>query len=151
VLSTVDLSIEQTEVLIAKQQRIKAGLLQDLLRRGVDERGRLRSEAGHEFKNSAVGRIPAEWDPSTLEHIGEWLSGGTPSKSNPAYWGDEVPWVCPKDMKTFDLATTTHRLTRAGVRYGSREVAGKFGFHRCSRHDTCAHFSRRHFEHSDGV
>jgi type I restriction enzyme S subunit len=122
VLSTVDRAIEDADALIAKQRRVKAGLMQDLLRCGIDEQGRLRSEARHKFKNSPVGRIPVEWDPSTLEHVGDWLSGGTPSKSNPAYWGDEVPWICPKDMKTFDLTTTTHRLTRAGAHHGSREV-----------------------------
>jgi type I restriction enzyme S subunit len=122
VLSTVDLAIGHTEEVIAKQQRIKIGLMRDLLGRGLDEKGRLRSEATHGFKNTPAGRIPAEWDPSTLEEVGEWMSGGTPSKSNPAYWGDEVPWVCPKDMKMFDLTSTTHRLTRAGVRHGSREV-----------------------------
>ena len=61
VLSTVDRSIAQTEALIAKQQRIKTGLMQDLLTRGIDEHGQLRSEATHSFKDSRVGRIPAEW------------------------------------------------------------------------------------------
>jgi type I restriction enzyme S subunit len=51
VLSTVDLAIEQTETLIAKQQRIKTGLMQDLLTRGIDEHGNLRSEQTHEFKD----------------------------------------------------------------------------------------------------
>ena len=39
VLSTVDRVVEQTEGLIAKQQRIKTGLMQDLLTRGIDEHG----------------------------------------------------------------------------------------------------------------
>src|SRR5699024_10612205 len=39
VLSTVDRAIAQTEALIAKQQRIKTGLMQDLLTRGIDEHG----------------------------------------------------------------------------------------------------------------
>lgn len=39
VLSTVDRAIEQTEALIAKQQRIKTGLMQNLLTRGIDEHG----------------------------------------------------------------------------------------------------------------
>lgn len=47
VLSTVDSVIAQTEGLIAKQQRIKTGLMQDLLTRGIDEHGQLRSEATH--------------------------------------------------------------------------------------------------------
>ena len=62
ILSTVDRAIEQTEALIAKQQRIKTGLMQDLLTRGIDEHGNLRSEKTHKFKNSPLGRIPVEWD-----------------------------------------------------------------------------------------
>ena len=62
ILSTVDRAIEQTEALIAKQQRIKTGLMQDLLTRGIDEHGNLRSEQTHKFKDSPLGRIPVEWE-----------------------------------------------------------------------------------------
>jgi type I restriction enzyme S subunit len=55
ILSTVDRAIEQTEALIAKQQRIKMGLMQDLLTRGIDEHGNLRSEQTHTFKDSPLG------------------------------------------------------------------------------------------------
>ncbi len=62
ILSTVDRAIEQTEALIAKKQRIKTGLMQDLLIRGIDENGTVRSEATHKFKGSPLGQIPEEWD-----------------------------------------------------------------------------------------
>ena len=62
ILSTVDRAIEQTEALIAKQQRIKTGLMQDLLTRGIDEHGNLRTEQTHKFKDSPLGRIPVEWE-----------------------------------------------------------------------------------------
>ncbi|NPV63610.1 MAG: restriction endonuclease subunit S [Methanotrichaceae archaeon] len=62
ILSTADRAIEQTEALIAKQQRIKTGLMQDLLTRGIDDQGNLRSEETHEFKDSPLGRIPVGWD-----------------------------------------------------------------------------------------
>jgi type I restriction enzyme S subunit len=62
VLSTVDRAIEKTEALIAKQQRIKTGLMQDLLTLGVDEHGSLRSESTHTFKDSPLGRIPEDWE-----------------------------------------------------------------------------------------
>ena len=65
ILSTVDRAIEQTETLIAKQQRIKTGLMQDLLTRGIDEHGNLRSEQTHAFKESPLGRIPLEWEVKT--------------------------------------------------------------------------------------
>lgn len=66
ILSTVDRAIEQTETLIAKQQHIKTGLMQDLLTRGIDEHGNLRSESTHEFKDSPLGRIPIEWEVSNM-------------------------------------------------------------------------------------
>lgn len=69
VLSKVDKAIEQTESLIAKQQRIKTGLMQDLLTRGIDERGNLRSEETHKFKDSILGRIPVEWEVKELGNI----------------------------------------------------------------------------------
>src|SRR5271166_4145620 len=61
ILSTVDRAIEQTGALIAKQQRIKTGLMLDLLTRGIDEHGYVRCEKTHEFKDSPRGRIPREW------------------------------------------------------------------------------------------
>ena len=67
ILSTVDRAIEQTEALIAKQQRIKTGLMQDLLTRGIDEHGKLRSEQTHQFKDSPLGRIPVEWKSGYFE------------------------------------------------------------------------------------
>lgn len=69
ILSTLDRAIEQTEALIAKQQRIKTGLMQDLLTRGIDEQGNLRSEQTHKFKDSPLGRIPVEWDVKRLDAV----------------------------------------------------------------------------------
>lgn len=71
VLSTIDRAIEQTEALIAKQQRIKTGLMQDLLTRGIDECGNLRSEETHRFKASLLGRIPVEWE---VERLGKLVT-----------------------------------------------------------------------------
>ena len=66
VLSTLDRAIEETEALIAKQLHIKTGLMRDLLTRGVDKRGNLRSEKTHQFKDSSLGRIPVEWESASL-------------------------------------------------------------------------------------
>jgi type I restriction enzyme, S subunit len=76
VLSCIDRAIEQTEALIAKQQRIKTGLMQDLLTKGIDEHGNIRSEATHEFKDSPLGRIPKEWDAVPLKEALEYIDAG---------------------------------------------------------------------------
>ena len=75
VLSTIDRAIAQTEAIIAKQQRIKTGLMQDLLTKGIDENGNIRSEATHEFKDSAIGRIPIEWGVETIGKIASLQRG----------------------------------------------------------------------------
>ena len=120
VLSTVDRAIKQTEALIAKQQRIKTGLMQDLLTRGIDEHGNLRSEQTHEFKDSPLGRIPVEWDPMPLGSCGQWFSGGTPSMAIRRFWGGGVPWICPKDMKQFELHQSIDTITGDAVAAGAR-------------------------------
>lgn len=69
IIGQLDQAIEQTEAIIAKQQRIKTGLMQDLLTKGIDENGNIRTEATHEFKDSPLGRIPVEWDIRNLTSL----------------------------------------------------------------------------------
>jgi type I restriction enzyme S subunit len=62
ILETIDNAIEKTDRIIEKYKRIKQGLMQDLLTRGIDENGQIRSEETHRFKDSELGRIPEEWE-----------------------------------------------------------------------------------------
>jgi type I restriction enzyme S subunit len=69
ILNNLDRAIKQTEALIAKQQLIRTGLMQDLLTKGIDKHGNLRSETTHVFKDSPLGRIPVEWDVKELKSL----------------------------------------------------------------------------------
>ena len=69
ILSKTDKAITETEALIAKYNRIKTGLMQDLLTKGIDENGQIRSEETHEFKESALGRIPKEWKVRSINDL----------------------------------------------------------------------------------
>ena len=83
ILSTVDQVIDQAEALIVKQQCIKTGLMQDLLTRGIDNDGNLRSEETHEFKDSSLGRIPVDWQVACIEQKLDRIidyRGRTPAK-----------------------------------------------------------------------
>ncbi len=94
ILSAVDRVIEQTEALIAKQQRIKTGLVQNLLTRGLDQGGNLRSDRAHEFKDSPLGRIPVEWSAVKLHQITSRVgSGVTPIGGESAYSADGVLFI----------------------------------------------------------
>ena len=60
ILTSVDEVIEKTQAQINKLKDLKTGMMQELLTNGI----------GHtEFKDSPVGRIPAEWEVRTLLHI----------------------------------------------------------------------------------
>ncbi len=69
ILDTLDTQIQKTEALIPKLEKIKEGLLHDLLTRGIDQNGQLRptpEQAPELYKESVLGLIPREWDISTL-------------------------------------------------------------------------------------
>lgn len=66
ILETADKAIEKTDVIIEKYRRIKQGLMQDLLTKGIDENGQIRNEDTHKFKDSPLGRIPEEWEVAKL-------------------------------------------------------------------------------------
>ena len=92
ILSKVDEAITQTEQLIAKYTRIKTGLMQDLLIKGIDENGNIRSEETHEFKDSPLGRIPKEWKINALSELSVKIGDGTHSSVNFSD-NDEVPFL----------------------------------------------------------
>ena len=117
VLSKVDQAIAQTESLIAKQQRIKTGLMQDLLTRGIDEHGKLRTEETHQFKDSPLGRIPVEWNLFSVDSLGEVVTGSTPSTSVESYYDGDIMFVSPKDISnTSELITQTEKtLSPSGL------------------------------------
>jgi type I restriction enzyme S subunit len=51
-----------------------------------------------------------------LRNVGTWSGGGTPSKAIPEYWDNgDIPWVSPKDMKTFELHDSQDKITAKAV------------------------------------
>jgi type I restriction enzyme S subunit len=63
-----------------------------------------------------LGDIPEHWDVRRLKYIVDFCGGGTPSKSDEAFWGGDIPWVSPKDMKTDLIQDTEDHITEAAVR-----------------------------------
>lgn len=101
VLSKVDEAIEQTNALINKQQRIKSGLMQDLLTRGLDEDGNRRTEETHEFKLSPIGRIPNDWGYAEIRNALELVldfRGRTPKKLGMDWGGGDIPALSAKNV-----------------------------------------------------
>jgi type I restriction enzyme S subunit len=125
ILTTVDRAIAQTEALIAKQRRIKAGLLHDLLTHGIDDAGRLRDPATHRFKETAVGLVPVEWEVVRLSDVCEFASGGTPSRTVASYWNGSIPWVKTAEVDYCLITETEEYISDFGLQNSSAKVFPK--------------------------
>ncbi|TAH43394.1 MAG: restriction endonuclease subunit S [Betaproteobacteria bacterium] len=70
ILTSLDAAIEATEALIEKHQQIKAGLMHDLLTRGVADGGSLRRsalEAPDLYLPTKIGLVPVGWEVTGLQ------------------------------------------------------------------------------------
>jgi len=71
--------------------------MQDLLTKGIDENGQIRSKETHGFKDSSLGRTPEEWEVVELGEVGKIVSGSTPDTSKLEFWDGSIIWISPND------------------------------------------------------
>lgn len=64
--------------------------------------------------------VKAAWKTRPLSECGQWVSGGTPSKSVSSYWNGDIPWISSKSLKTFDLSDSEDRISEDAVRNGTK-------------------------------
>ena len=91
ILSSVDKAIQSTQALIDQTQKIKKGLLQQLLTKGI----------GHtKFKQTEIGEIPESWEVVNLEEIALVERGkfSIRPRNNPLYYGGDIPFVQTGDI-----------------------------------------------------
>ena len=60
-----------------------------------------------------------------LSDLGRWRGGGTPSKSMPEYWGGEIPWVSPKDMKGRKISSSQDAITQEALENSTTSLIPK--------------------------
>ncbi len=63
-----------------------------------------------------------QWSSTAVGELVALVSGGTPPRDDPRYWGGQIPWITCKDMKADRLGDSSERLTEAGLEVGSRLV-----------------------------
>jgi type I restriction enzyme S subunit len=116
ILSTVDEAIQKTNEIIAKTERLKKGLMQELLTKGI----------GHkEFKDTEIGRIPKDWKVVKIGDIAQTSSGGTPSRAKREYYGGNIPWVKSSELKDNIIYDTEEKITKEGLQNSSAKIFPK--------------------------
>jgi len=116
ILTSVDEVIEKTQAQIDKLKDLKTGMMQELLTNGI----------GHtEFKDSPVGRIPAEWEVKRLAEVFELSSGSTPSRKESHYFSTDIgatPWVKTLDMHDGKIIVTDEKITKEAIENSSCKI-----------------------------
>lgn len=75
------------------------------------------------FSRTPTGMIPEDWRVSNLGGELTTLLGGTPSRSNPAYWTDgTVPWINSGKVNEFRIIEPSEYLTEDAVRNSATKI-----------------------------
>ncbi len=99
-LSDVDALIDSIDRLITKKRDLKQATMQQLL--------------------TGKTRLPGFEGTWIMKRLGDIIEkiigGGTPSRSNHAYWGGNIPWATVKDLSSFNPDWTQESITSAGLK-----------------------------------
>ncbi|MCL1494239.1 MAG: restriction endonuclease subunit S [Pseudanabaena sp. Salubria-1] len=66
--------------------------------------------------------LPMGWVKTELGEIGEWSSGGTPSRKQPEYYGGSIPWVKTGDLNNSYIESVEEFITEDGLKNSSAKI-----------------------------
>ena len=114
ILSNVDDTLQKTNQIIEQTQRLKKGMMQKLLTRGI----------GHtKFKKTKIGEIPEEWEIVKLDSICNKITDGTHHSPINTDVGDFL-YITAKNIKT-------HGIDLTNVTYVSEKIHSEI-YSRCN-------------------
>ena len=80
----------------------------------------------NEIKNVPELRFPEfedEWKQKRLGEVAEIIGGGTPSTSNPQYWGGDINWYSPIEIgENIYLNESKNKITKMGLKKSSAKI-----------------------------
>ena len=103
ILSSVDDAIERTQAVIDQAQIVKRSLMQELFTQGLPP---------------PYSCFPEGWMAMALGDVATVVGGGTPRRSEPAFWNGNVPWATPTDvtgLRGRTISQTASSITEAGL------------------------------------
>lgn len=65
----------------------------------------------------------SEWDRALIGEVVRVIGGGTPTRTNPDYYGGDIPWVTPKDMKSWHIDKAQVNITQEGLECSTARLA----------------------------
>ena len=80
------------------------------------------------FVDSDIGPVPEGWEVKALSSVCTLVGGGTPKRSESAYWGGDVPWYSVKDAPSDGeiwVINTSEQITDHGLANSAARIVPK--------------------------
>jgi len=72
-----------------------------------------------------MSQLPKGWVEIPLDQVATWGSGGTPKRSEPSYYGGDVPWVKTGDLGPRYLKEASEYISQLGLEKSSAKLFPK--------------------------
>ena len=69
-----------------------------------------------------MSELPSGWERTSLGEIATWGSGGTPSRSEPNFYGGSIPWIKSGELNARYVKSTEENITEAAVSGSSAKI-----------------------------
>ena len=114
----IDTLIEKQQTLIQLLKEKRQAVISHAVTKGLNPDAPMK-DSGVEW----LGEVPAHWELVPLKYLCRFSGGGTPTKDNLSYWTNgTIPWVSPKDMKSFWINKTQDYITENAVKESSTKL-----------------------------
>ncbi|MGS3162028.1 restriction endonuclease subunit S [Aeromonas caviae] len=120
----LDYETARIDRLIVQQQRLiellkekRQAVISHAVTKGLNPHAPMK-DSGVEW----LGQVPEHWVVSPLKYKCVFSGGGTPSKDNLEYWNGSIPWVSPKDMKSFWITDAEDKITEQAIKESSTKL-----------------------------
>ena len=80
------------------------------------------------FVDSEIGPVPEHWEVDALSSVCTLVGGGTPKRSESAYWGGDIPWYSVKDAPSEGeiwVINTSERISDQGLAGSAARIVPK--------------------------
>lgn len=69
-----------------------------------------------------MSELPNGWARTTLGDVADWGAGGTPSRSEPSFYGGKIPWIKSGELNSRYITTTEESITEEAIKSSSAKI-----------------------------
>src|SRR5690606_14043051 len=75
-----------------------------------------------QYKDTPIGKIPADWEVKKLGEITQTTAGGTPTTKKSEYWGGDIKWMSSGELNLKKVFDVEGRITEEGLKNSSTKL-----------------------------